>query len=126
MGPVSNDPQIGGFPSWYQDTTGLALEFCDPLTQSEVNGGWCLLLPGDVTIPESFPTNFFVEHFYFDSTASLTPATGGKALLVLALEGAFPGPVVQGAQMVFARIRVKRSVALYGRRADHVHIYMLA
>jgi len=66
MGPVSNAPSIGGFPTWYQDSTGLTLEFCDPLTQSEVDGGWCLILPGDVkSVPESFPTSFFDEHFYF-------------------------------------------------------------
>src|SRR4051812_46150055 len=59
QGPVSNDPQIGGFPTWYQDTTGLALEFCDPLNQSELDGGWCVLLNTDTVVPESFPTVFF-------------------------------------------------------------------
>ncbi|MFL5277647.1 MAG: hypothetical protein ACJ79T_14310, partial [Myxococcales bacterium] len=43
VGPVSNAPSIGGFPTWYQDKTGLALEFCDMLNQSELTGGWCLL-----------------------------------------------------------------------------------
>src|SRR4051812_2555759 len=108
VGPNNPDPRVGSFPAWYQDKTGLALEFCDPLNSSEVDGGWCLLLAGDVTIPEVFPTNFFDEHFYFDSTASLTPVSGGKALLVLALEAAFvSGPVVAGDQMAFSRIRVK-------------------
>ncbi|MFL5413891.1 MAG: hypothetical protein ACJ79D_21200, partial [Myxococcales bacterium] len=66
VGPVSNAPSIGGFPTWYQDKGGLALEFCDPMNQSEVAGGWCLLLPPDVpTVPETFPTPFFDEHFYF-------------------------------------------------------------
>src|SRR4051812_482878 len=106
-GPVSNDPKIGGFPAWYQDTTGVAMEFCDPLTQAEVDGGWCLLLATDVTFPESFPTNFFDEHFYFAGDASLTPQVG-KALVRVAVEAAFVnGPVVAGDQMAFARIRVK-------------------
>src|SRR3954464_1358480 len=106
-GPVSNDPRIGGFPAWYQDTTGVAVEFCDPLTQAEVDGGWCLLLATDVTFPESFPTNFFDEHFYFAGDASLTPQVG-KALVRVAVEAAFvKGPVVAGDQMAFARIRVK-------------------
>jgi len=33
VGPVSNAPSIGGYQTYYQDKTGLALEFCDPLNQ---------------------------------------------------------------------------------------------
>lgn len=108
VGPASTAPSIGGFPVWYQDTTGLSLEFCDPRTQSEVDGGWCLLLPGDVaTIPEVFPTSFFDEHFYFAATAAVPTATGSKALLVLAEESAFAiGPPVPGDQVTFSRIRM--------------------
>ncbi len=108
VGPENPAPSVGSFPAWYQDTTGLTLEFCDPKNQAEVDGGWCLLLPGDVIVPEVFPTNFFDEHFYFDSVSSLTPASGGKALLVLALEAAFSiGPPAVGDQVTFARIRAK-------------------
>jgi hypothetical protein len=109
VGPTSNAPSIGGFPSWYQDTSGLTLEFCDPKNQLELDGGWCLLLPADVPlIPEVFPTSFFDEHFYFDGTALMTAANGGKATLVLALESAFAvGPAVPGDQITFARIRVR-------------------
>src|ERR1700750_1529734 len=82
VAPVSVDPQIGGYPTWYQDTTGLSLEFCDPLNQSELTGGWCVLLSGDTTVPEAFPSPFFNEHFYFDANTKLSPAQGGKALLV--------------------------------------------
>lgn len=39
VGPVSNLPPIGGYPAWYQDTTGLTLEFCDPKNPSEAGGG---------------------------------------------------------------------------------------
>jgi len=107
VGPNSNDPRIGGFPAWYQDKTGASLEFCDPLNQAEVDGGWCLLLTGDVLIPESFPTNFFDEHFYFSADASAAPANGGKALLVTALEAAFgTGPAAIGDQVTFARVRL--------------------
>jgi hypothetical protein len=108
VGPVNPDPRVGSYPAWYQDATGLALEFCDPLNQAEVDGGWCLLLPGDVAIPEAFPGNFFDEHFYFAADASMTPATGGKALLVLAMEAAFAGgPAAPGDQITFARIRMR-------------------
>ncbi|MFL5376771.1 MAG: hypothetical protein ACJ787_02580, partial [Myxococcales bacterium] len=111
VGPVSADPQIGGYPLWYQDPSGLSLEFCDPLNQSELAGGWCLILPGDTTVPESFPSPFFDEHFYFDATAAADAVQGGKGLLTLALEGAFggTGAVAPGNQIVFARIRIKLS-----------------
>lgn len=109
VGPVSNAPSIGGYPSWYQDHTGLTLEFCDPKNASEVEGGWCLLLPPDVpTVPEVFPNPFFDEHFYFAANANLNLGNGGKALLVLAEEGAFAtGPPAPGDQITFSRIRVK-------------------
>ena len=29
MGPINRAPTVGGFPSWYQDKTGITLEFCD-------------------------------------------------------------------------------------------------
>jgi len=110
VGPANTAPSVGGFPAWYQDSTGLSLEFCDPTNASEVSGGWCLLLPADVpTVPEVFPTSFFGEHFYFAGDSSLTPATGGKALLRVSLEAAFAGAgaAAPGQQITFARIRVK-------------------
>src|SRR4051812_2063450 len=109
VGPANAAPSVGGFPAWYQDSSGLSIEFCDPQNASEVAGGWCLLLAGDVpTVPEVFPTSFFDEHFYFDASTTLTPATGGKALLTMALEGAFAGTgaVAPGQQITFTRIRV--------------------
>ncbi|MFL5431751.1 MAG: cadherin-like domain-containing protein [Myxococcales bacterium] len=109
VGPANTASSVGGYPAWYQDSTGLSLEFCDPTNASEVAGGWCLLLPGDVpTVPEVFPGTFFDEHFYFAGGSSLTPATGGKALLNVALEGAFAGAgnPAAGQQITFARIRV--------------------
>ena len=109
VGPPSSAPSIGSFPAWYQDTTGLALDFCDPKNQSEVDGGWCLLLPANVpAVPELFPTNFFDEHFYYAaSSAPLTMSNGSKALLTLAEEAAFAtGIPVPGAQITFSRIRV--------------------
>ncbi len=111
VGPLNPAPTVGNFPAWYQDNTGLTLEFCDPSTASEVAGGWCLLLPGDVTIPEVFPTNFFDEHFYYDAGADPVAETPGsplnRAVLIMALEAAFGGgPALPGDQIVFARIRV--------------------
>ncbi|GAB3775038.1 hypothetical protein GCM10028796_50430 [Ramlibacter monticola] len=108
LGPIDRSPQVGGFPAWFQDKSGITMEFCAPSTQGEVDGGWCLLLPGDVTIPEQFPSNYFDEHFYFATDNVLLDAgTGLKATLVLALESAFVnGAPVDGDQMVFTRLRV--------------------
>src|SRR3954463_9022329 len=107
VGPTSNDPRVGGFPAWYQDTTGIAIEFCAPVDQVEADSGYCNLVAGDVLAPESFPTNFFDEHFYWVGSADLAPANGGRALLVLALESAFMTAVTQGDQIMFSRIRVR-------------------
>ena len=108
VGPVNNAPTAGGFPAWYQDKTGIAFEFCDVTSQAELDGGWCVLLPGDVTIPESFPDNFFDEHFFYvaDNTL-LDAATGFRARLRVAVEAAFAnGPAVPGDQITFGRLRV--------------------
>jgi hypothetical protein len=83
-GPVNPAPSVGSYPAWYQDTTGVTLEFCDPLNAAELSGGWCLLLPPDVPVlPEVFPTSFFDEHFYFaghaDAGALLADPVHGRA-----------------------------------------------
>jgi len=103
-----------GYPTWYQDQSGLAVELCTVDSQAELDGGWCLLLPGDTTAPESFPNQFFDEHFYWNAGAveSIPDPNGSpnpiKLSVVLALEAAFAiGPVVQGDQMVFGRVRFK-------------------
>ena len=109
QGPVDRSPTIGGFPAWFQDKSGVTFEFCDVKTQAELDGGWCLLLPGDVTIPEQFPANFFDEHFYYAADNVLLDAgTGLAAKLVIALESAFVnGAPADGDQMVFTRLRVQ-------------------
>ncbi len=104
VGPVTS--ASGGYPAWYQDKTGLALEFCTPVNQAELNDGWCVILPADVptgAVPEVFPTNYSEEHFYWLATAG--DRTNG--LLVLALEAAFAsGPAIPGDQIVFGRLRI--------------------
>lgn len=109
VGLPSSAPSIGNFPAWYQDRTGLAVEFCAPQNQGELAGGWCLLLPANVpAAPEVFPTNFFDEHFYFAAAAGpLALSNGGKVSLGLAVEAAFStGPAIPGNQITFSRIRV--------------------
>ncbi|HEX4944055.1 MAG TPA: Ig-like domain-containing protein [Usitatibacteraceae bacterium] len=120
FGPINNSPTVGGFPAWAQDKTGLALEFCDLMSQAEFDGGWCLLIPPGPVFPESFPINFFGEHFYFDAGASLN-GSGIQANLGLALEATFLQPTpIPGDQMVFGRIRfVLRSVPVTGTYTVH-------
>ena len=112
VGPT--DP-ANGFPQWYQDTTGVSTEFCSPLNDSELAGGWCVLFTGDTVAPEVFPAPFADEHFYYAGDAidrrapnPFNPGATFIAFLRLGLEGAFlNGPVVPGDQMVFARLRIK-------------------
>ncbi len=105
-GPV--DP-ANGYPQWFQDATGLALDLCLP-DQTDLNAGNCLLLPADVpsgTAPETFPTNFADEHFWYAANANLA-TNGGRGVLVLAVEAAFGGGVAKiGDQIAFGRIRVR-------------------
>jgi hypothetical protein len=108
MGPVDRSPTIGGYPAWFQDTTGVTIEFCDLKSQAELDGGWCVLIPPGPVFPESFPNNYFDEHFYYAADNTLLDVnTGFKARLIIALEAAFAnGNVVDGDQMTFARTRL--------------------
>jgi Bacterial cadherin-like domain len=107
-GPVTSNRSVGFFPAWYQDRTGITLEFCAP-TAPELADTWCLLGTGEVPLaPELFPDRFFDEHFYFAASAMMDTRTAGRALLVLAQEAAFAtGAAAHGQQIVFSRIRVR-------------------
>ena len=120
-GPI--DP-ANEFPRWYMDTTGLTFELCLPLTPAELASGHCLLLPGTAPLaPEVFPNNFFIEHFFWNASAAMTPATGGKALLSLALEGAFPSVVAPGKGITFTRIRARLIPAPVSGTYRFIHPY---
>src|SRR3954465_11494832 len=111
-----------GYPDWYQDKSGLTLDFCGSQTAAELAGGWCVLLPADIPAgaPESRtgnPVNFADEHFYYllnAGEANVTTAGGTRVALVSAIEGAFGGgPVKAGDEMVFARLRVRITTLPY-------------
>ena len=119
VGPI--DP-ANGFPLWYQDKNGLVLDKCFPT--SNLAGGdpggaqqnACLLT---FPPPYTFPTNFPDEFFYLRAVTAPftvgTAATAPKAVIVLALEGAFAnGAPAVGDQMVFTRIRVTTGVPVDG------------
>jgi hypothetical protein len=109
MGPIDNSPTIGGYPAWFQDHSGVTFEFCNLKTQAELDAGWCVMLPGNTTFPENFPTTYFNEHFYYDATNKLLdPGNNFKGTLIVALEAAFVNNnVVVGDQMTFSRLRVQ-------------------
>src|SRR5213083_1247453 len=89
MGPV--DP-VHGFPQYYQDSTGLALQPCLDLVCDPA-----LPVP-DPTLPVSFPNNFPDEFFYSRVINTMTVGAM-KVVYVAALEGSFAnGAVVAGDQ----------------------------
>ncbi len=112
-GPVN---PAHGFPDWYQDKTGLVLELGIPLSQAEMDGLW--VLTEDTVFPESFPTNFSGEHFWYRARSEFdiplpadVAAVAGKATararLVLAHEAAFGNEqVIMGEGVSFTRVRI--------------------
>lgn len=103
VGPVSPDT---GFPTYYEDSNGLRLQHC--LDETALCGGPAATPIPDPTQPVSFPDNFPFESFYFLSQATINLPGGGNALFVGALEASFnSGDVQAGAQMTFARIRLR-------------------
>jgi Bacterial Ig domain len=119
VGPVDRN---NGFPAWYQDSTGLALDPCLPNAQ-ELADGTCLVDAEQLTNPASpisFPNNFPDEFFFWHGDSNLT-VNGGRALLVMALEGAFANAVINGDQMVFARVRIRVDIPAPGGTYRVIH-----
>lgn len=114
VGPVD---ATNGFPSWYMDRNGVALELCVPNNAAELAGGACVILPADQpNLPEVFPSNWFLEHFYTLASVVLptaglgptgTPVAGaGKLTINMGLEASFPStPITNGQQITFNRWR---------------------
>ena len=107
-GPV--DP-VNGFPTWYQDGTGVTLEQCNFSAASPDPN---CIPAGPAVVP--IPGIDFREAFWWTATAQ-APDLGNVsgALLVIGLEAAFAtGEPVAGQQIVFARIRVRADVFVAG------------
>lgn len=113
MGPIN---AADGFPLWYQDSTGLALEQClgvNPDGTGPVDPN-CVVFNaagGPIVGDISFPTNFPPEAFYAvaDAIAKLGP-NGTKATFRAALEGSFSNAnadPVAGDQIIFLRINFR-------------------
>jgi len=99
FGPI--DP-ANGFPTYYQDSTALALAPCLDVVCNPALG-----LPNPA-LPLSFPDNFPVEVFYSRAIAKMTVGTV-SALYTAAVEGTFLNGAVAlaGDQIVFSRVRVR-------------------
>jgi len=116
VGPVvpevnlSTEPNLGhGFPLWYRDANRLPLQLC-----TDRASGMCLTAEPNPGLTQRFPDNMGDELFWWVGDASIPiPQQGaldrdGEAILVQAIEAAFStGDVVSGAQVSFARIRIR-------------------
>lgn len=117
VGPVDT---ANGFPRWYQDLNGLVLDKCFPsagvVDTGAAQQNACLLtFPGPYTFPTQFPDEFFYFRAVSDAFTVGTGANAKRAVIVLALEGAFAnGAPAAGDQMVFTRIRVTAGVPVDG------------
>lgn len=107
---VSPARNQGGFPTWYSDANGTAVEPClDPFDPH------CVLLgaPGiyDIAGPMVFPANYPNEFFYFVADVVPIPTSQcgnvGSLKVRFALEGTFFNVFPKaGDQMVFGRLRL--------------------
>ena len=123
VGPISGDT---GFPVWYEDANSLRLELC--LNSDTSPQPYCGFFPGDIPDPNaplSVPDNFPEEAFWMLGGAGLgTNATGGDAVLTLALEAAFGGGVPKaGDQVSFGRIRIVLDDLVAGATYTATHPY---
>ncbi len=121
VGPASS---ADGFPVWYQDTNGLRLEPC--LANATGLGDPFCVLPlvpplepnFDPALPVVFPTNYPSELFFWiadSDVMSVGPTGAGKAILRMALEGAFAsadGNPAPNQQITFLRINLKKMSGL--------------
>ena len=118
VGPV--DPATG-YPAWYQDANGLAVELCIPTTQADLVAGICFVTPAEVPVlPEVMPTNWSQEHFYYFTSAvmnvaSATPGVTTPHKVLTGVEASFNTPAPEaGQQITFARWRVQAPQANAG------------
>lgn len=121
VGPI--DP-AHGYPKWYQDHNNLTLEICIP-DAAELAAGSCLVDPDflpNPTQPDTFPSNFSDEHFWYHTAASV-PTAAGQGSIEFAMEAAFNGAVVKGGQIAFARTRIRIDIPAPGGDYEITHPY---
>jgi len=98
-----------GYPRWYRDSNRVPLELC-------LNEAMCFYATPDPTKVGRFPDNIPDELFYWAAVSTITlPGVNQKALLDQAIEAAYStGNVVPGAQIVFARMRIRIDTSVAG------------
>ncbi len=93
---------IAGFPIWYKDSNGLALDLM------EAADGFGISDPVDPANPFSQTVGFNAEGFWWSAEAGIDRPIGTRTILVLALEAAFAGEeAVDGEQSVQNRVRYR-------------------
>jgi len=114
LAAVGPDDPGNGFPQFYQDLAGQALEPClDNVTPGDPCGILALGSVPNPALPIVFPTNFPNEWFYWMTAGRIQPVGGNRSFradLTMALEGAFgnaAGTIVPGQQITFARFRFR-------------------
>ncbi len=124
--PCCNAPArsipANGFPAWYQDANGLALQLCMPGTLADLNAGICPVFAADLpagALPEVFPANWAHEHFYYmvttdlpmagrDKNSGLPMPGAGRFVFVGGIEATFNTPDPEaGQQITFNRWRAR-------------------
>jgi len=114
LGPI--DP-INGFPQWYQDANGRALQLC---LDGVPGVGLCAFAPVDPTSPFSVQIGFGAEAFYMLCSAKgnirLPGGTGagGKWTILIAQEASFIPTIANGNQQAFSRVRVTSDAPVAG------------
>ena len=101
VGPVNS---TNGFPFWYMDGNGLALELC-------LTSGNCVFDPPIIGNTFSEQIGFSEKAFYWSANAQLSvgPGGSGSATLDMALVASFSGSIsssipVNGEQITFAQV----------------------
>ena len=106
-----------GFPAFYMDANNLQLEPCLPQPAgNSTRPELCIFDPVNTADPNSVALDVGSEMFWWIADAEAPPlVAGGKALLVLALEGAFMAETpVDGQQMTFGRVRIRVDTPVAG------------
>jgi hypothetical protein len=101
VGPVNS---TNGFPSWYMDGNGLALELC-------LTSGNCVFDPPIIGNTFSQQIGFGKKAFYWSANTQLSigPGGTGSATLDMALVASFSGSIsssipVNGEQITFVQV----------------------
>lgn len=99
---IGTENPNNGFATWVRDTNGVALELC-------LDTNYCFFDPPIFGNPFSQQIGFGEEAFWWSADARITTPQL-DAILILAVEAAFLGPVENGEQFPFTRLRIRMDV----------------